>query len=158
MFMGVPSALSWLIAFVAFTSVGAAPDGSPVLAGPVTQHCLDKPNYATVERGVGRNVTIGGVPTYVAHPRRGGHSPNGIKKVITFYSDVYSPFNVNNQLVQDYFASQGMFAWLSIHTSVPNVAHRGLSQQDSMFSELTISLATRLMLMMANLDSTRRLG
>ncbi|KAJ7471972.1 Alpha/Beta hydrolase protein [Mycena latifolia] len=55
----------------------------------------------------GNTVTIAGVPTYVSDPPATALEAGSPKKVILFFSDVYGPFFLNNQLVQDYFASQG---------------------------------------------------
>ncbi|KAJ7083982.1 Alpha/Beta hydrolase protein [Mycena belliarum] len=53
----------------------------------------------------GQTVTIADVPTYVSNqPSATAGSP---KKVILFFADIYGPFSLNNELVQDYFASQG---------------------------------------------------
>lgn len=53
---------------------------------------------------VGKTVTIADVPTYVSEPTT---SVAGPKKVVIFFADVYGPFYLNNQLLQDYFASHG---------------------------------------------------
>jgi len=57
---------------------------------------------------VGKTVTIANVPTYVSEPpsSAAGSDP---KKVVLFLADVYGPFYLNNQLIQDYFASEGFF-------------------------------------------------
>ena len=47
--------------------------------------------------------TIAGIQTYVATPPA-GVNPVG---VILFYSDVWSPLFVNNQLIMDWFAGEG---------------------------------------------------
>ncbi|KAJ6516862.1 Alpha/Beta hydrolase protein [Mycena vitilis] len=57
---------------------------------------------------VGKTVTIADVPTYLSEPPA-SVSRDGPKKVILFFPDVFGPFYVNNQLVQDYFASHGFF-------------------------------------------------
>ncbi|KAJ7725180.1 Alpha/Beta hydrolase protein [Mycena metata] len=57
---------------------------------------------------VGKTVTIADVQTYVSKPPSAG-AASGPKKVVLFFSDVYGPFFLNNQLLQDYFASQGFF-------------------------------------------------
>ncbi|KAK0209976.1 Alpha/Beta hydrolase protein [Desarmillaria ectypa] len=55
----------------------------------------------------GRTDTIAGVPTYISEPP----SAKTVQKpkVVLYFADVYGPLYVNNQLVQDYFASQGFF-------------------------------------------------
>ncbi|KAF7972742.1 hypothetical protein HWV62_17098 [Athelia sp. TMB] len=52
----------------------------------------------------GRTVEIAGVKTYVVEPK---HPISGPKKVIFWFADVYGPLYLNNQLVQDYFGTQG---------------------------------------------------
>ncbi|KAJ6613744.1 Alpha/Beta hydrolase protein [Mycena sp. CBHHK59/15] len=56
---------------------------------------------------VGKTVTIADVPTYVSEPP--STAASAPKKVVLFFADVYGPFFLNNQLLQDYFASQGFF-------------------------------------------------
>jgi len=58
---------------------------------------------------VGKTVTIAEVPTYLSEPPPSVATRSGPKKVVLFFSDVYGPFYLNNQLLQDYFASQGFF-------------------------------------------------
>lgn len=53
---------------------------------------------------VGTTTIIAGVNTYVSQPKNLDLEK---KKVILFFSDVYSPLYLNNQLIQDYFAGQG---------------------------------------------------
>lgn len=55
----------------------------------------------------GKSITIAGVPTYISEPE-GQRSDEGPKKVILFFSDIYGPFYLNGQLLQDYFAGNGM--------------------------------------------------
>jgi hypothetical protein len=59
--------------------------------------------YTTVQHEgtpSGETITVAGVETY----KTGSTSSN---KVILFFTDVYGPFYVNNQLLMDYFASNG---------------------------------------------------
>ena len=81
-------------------------DQSPALAGPLGPDCT----IGTKHDGkpTGKNITIAGVPTYLAEPKK---SDINVKapKVLLFYSDIFSAFFVNNQLLQDYFATQGKF-------------------------------------------------
>jgi hypothetical protein len=53
---------------------------------------------------VGKTIIIGDIPTYVSEPPS---SADGPKKVVLFFADVFGPFYLNNQLLQDYFASRG---------------------------------------------------
>lgn len=53
----------------------------------------------------GAITTLAGVNTYVSEPIE---SAPRSKKVIIFFSDIYSSVFLNNQLLQDYFAGQGV--------------------------------------------------
>lgn len=88
--------------FLALSS--ALDSSSPVLAGPITEHCIEGFQHTGTARGT--NVTIADVPTYFSEPATPSDDK---KKVLLFFSDIYSPFYVNNQLLQDYFASEGVF-------------------------------------------------
>jgi len=74
---------------------------STVLAGPLGDACFKTVQHTGTP--VGRTIEVAGVPTYISEPT--GESAQ--KKVILFFSDVFGPFYLNNQLVQDYFASFG---------------------------------------------------
>ncbi|KAF4590084.1 hypothetical protein EYR38_009382 [Pleurotus pulmonarius] len=50
---------------------------------------------------VGQTITIAGVSTYVSTPNA------NLKKIILFFPDVYGPFYINNQLLQNSFAANG---------------------------------------------------
>ncbi|KAI9566339.1 hypothetical protein HD554DRAFT_2117330, partial [Boletus coccyginus] len=49
----------------------------------------------------GRTDTIAGVPTYVAE---------SAAAALLYFADVFGPFCINNQLIQDWFASNGILA------------------------------------------------
>ncbi|PPQ68866.1 hypothetical protein CVT24_007675 [Panaeolus cyanescens] len=53
---------------------------------------------------VGKRITVAGVETYLAEPQISGSGP---PKVLLFFPDVFGPFSINAQLLQDYFASNG---------------------------------------------------
>ncbi|TFK21084.1 alpha/beta-hydrolase [Coprinopsis marcescibilis] len=74
---------------------------SSSLARDYGPDCLEGFTYSG--RVQGKNITIAGVPTYSARPSKN----SGTKKVIMFFPDVFGPFYVNNELLQDQFASQG---------------------------------------------------
>ncbi|KAJ7853703.1 hypothetical protein B0H14DRAFT_2758047 [Mycena olivaceomarginata] len=59
---------------------------------------------------VGKTIIIGDIPTYVSEPPS---SADGHKKVVLFFADVFGPFYLNNQLLQDYFARRDFdpYAW-----------------------------------------------
>ncbi|TFK23903.1 alpha/beta-hydrolase [Coprinopsis marcescibilis] len=69
---------------------------SPSLAGPMGKECLEGSKYTGQTKG--RNMTIAGVPTYVLV---------NVTKVIMYFPDIFGPFYINNELLQDHFASQG---------------------------------------------------
>jgi len=52
---------------------------------------------------VGRSETIAGVDTYISEPT----ATTGQKKILLYFADVFSPFYINSQLIQDWFASKG---------------------------------------------------
>ncbi|TEB22148.1 alpha/beta-hydrolase [Coprinellus micaceus] len=93
-----------LLAFLTLLpSLTLSATSSPLLALAPTLDCLKGvPHRGTPQ---GKNVTIAGVNTYVAEPPK-GHD-EGPKKVIFFFSDVFSAVWINNMLIQDYFATQG---------------------------------------------------
>ena len=62
---------------------------------------------------LGRAESIAGVPTYVVEPTSAAQS--GQKKILFYFSDVFSPFYINSQLLQDSFASNGEL--VSFHTA-----------------------------------------
>ncbi|KAK0439999.1 Alpha/Beta hydrolase protein [Desarmillaria tabescens] len=79
---------------------------SPVLAGSLGECCFTAVKHEGTP--IGRTDAIAGVPTYVSEPPSGGKTAQK-PRVVLYFADVYGPFYVNNQLVQDYFASQGFF-------------------------------------------------
>lgn len=76
---------------------------SPVIAGPITDHCAQGVKHTG--EPVGRVETIAGVETYISDPPAGTPGP---KKVLLYFADVFSPLFINAKLLQDYFASHGM--------------------------------------------------
>ncbi|KAK0471535.1 hypothetical protein IW261DRAFT_1667118 [Armillaria novae-zelandiae] len=76
---------------------------SPILAGPLGECCFKAVRHEGTP--VGRTDMIAGIATYVSEP--GSTETVQKTKVILYFADVYGPFHINNQLVQDYFASQG---------------------------------------------------
>ncbi len=79
---------------------------SPILAGPLGECCFTAVKHEGTPAG--RVDTISGVPTYVSEPPPA--KTVGKPKVVLFFADVYGPMYINNQLLQDYFASQGLFS------------------------------------------------
>ncbi|KAK0196137.1 Alpha/Beta hydrolase protein [Armillaria mellea] len=77
---------------------------SPILAGPLGECCFKAVKHEGTP--VGRTDIIAGVPTYVSEPSSANKTVQKTK-VILYFADVYGPLHINNQLVQDYFASQG---------------------------------------------------
>lgn len=76
---------------------------SPVLAGPPGDCCVQGVKH--FGDPVGKVIKIADIETYVSEPPT---DTTGPKKVILFFADVFGPFYVNAQLLQDYFASNGM--------------------------------------------------
>ena len=75
---------------------------SPVLAGPISDCCVQGVKHTGVPRG--RVETIAGVETYISDPPA---KTTGPTKVVLFFADVYGPLFENAKLLQDYFASHG---------------------------------------------------
>ncbi len=76
---------------------------SAVLAGPHGDACFKGVKHSG--NPVGKTVEIAGISTYVAEPKPGAE----VKGIILFFADIFGPFYVNNQLLQDYFAENGEF-------------------------------------------------
>jgi hypothetical protein len=82
----------------------SAPVPSLALAGPISDCCVKTVQHAGQPRG--NKVEIAGIPTYVTGPT----SPTtgtGAKRVVLYFPDVFGPFYLNGQLLQDYYAAQG---------------------------------------------------
>ncbi|KAG6885291.1 hypothetical protein C0993_003575 [Termitomyces sp. T159_Od127] len=78
---------------------------SHVLAGPPGDCCFKTLKHMGTP--LGKSIEIAGVPTYISEPPT--QMADGPKKVILYLSDVFGPFYLNNQLIQDYFAEHGLF-------------------------------------------------
>lgn len=76
---------------------------SPTTLASAPGHCCTK-GFRHTGSPVGTTDIIAGVQTYVSKPK---DSSSEKKKIVLFFSDIYSPLYLNNQLVQDYFARQG---------------------------------------------------
>ncbi|EIW80151.1 hypothetical protein CONPUDRAFT_82517 [Coniophora puteana RWD-64-598 SS2] len=73
---------------------------SNVLAHPLGDAC-----FRTVQHtgtAIGKTEQVGGMPTYIT-----GANQTDPKAIVLFFSDVFGPFYINNQLLMDYYASQG---------------------------------------------------
>lgn len=70
----------------------------------LTDHCFTTVQHTGTPAGQRIEILVGGVPvpTYLAEPA--GDAP---RRIILFFSDVFGAFYLNNQLVQDYLATQG---------------------------------------------------
>ena len=79
---------------------------SPVLAGPPRDCCFKGVKHFGEPSG--ETITIAGIQTYLSKPLRPKDSSHE-KKIILFLADVYGPFFINSQLLQDYYASRGLF-------------------------------------------------
>ncbi|TFK18478.1 hypothetical protein FA15DRAFT_253039 [Coprinopsis marcescibilis] len=117
---------------------------SPILATDINKDCINKPNHLLAPPAPrGKNITLADVPTYVVTPPVPPGSP-GLPgppititprppKVILFLSDVYSPFDINNQLVQDGFAAAGFHVLgLDYFYGDPISKHEGASNEELM--------------------------
>jgi dienelactone hydrolase len=69
------------------------------IAGPHSDHCFTGVKHTG--EPVGKTAEFGGLSTYVSEPR------GEAKGIILFFADVFGPFFINNQLLQDYFADNG---------------------------------------------------
>ena len=78
---------------------------SPVLAGSIGDCCVKGVKHFGEPSG--ETITIAGVETYISKPPPAKDGSQD-KKVILFLADVYGPLHINAQLLQDYFASQGL--------------------------------------------------
>jgi len=75
---------------------------SPTLAAAPGDCCVT--GFKHTGTPTGTTTTIAGVNTYVSEPKEVQPGP---KKVILFFADIYSPLDINNQLLQDHFAGCG---------------------------------------------------
>jgi len=73
---------------------------SPVLAGPPGECCVQGVKHFGEPSG--ETITIAGIETYISKPPDKGSS-----KIILYFADVFGPFYLNSQLLQDYYASHG---------------------------------------------------
>jgi len=78
-----------------------------MLAGPLTDHCFTTVAHSGTPKG--ESITIAGVPTYLSAPQSES-TASDVKTVILYFSDVFGPFYINAQLIQDYYALQGTSA------------------------------------------------
>ncbi|KIJ54241.1 hypothetical protein M422DRAFT_154039 [Sphaerobolus stellatus SS14] len=73
---------------------------SAVLAKPSGEDCC-KQGFIHSGEPAGKTISIAGFDTYVSG------SPHPTNNVILVFPDVHGPFHINNQLLYDYFATQG---------------------------------------------------
>ena len=78
---------------------------SPILAGPPGDCCVKGVKHFGEPSG--ETITIAGIQTYISKPPPAKESSQD-KKIILYLADVYGPFYINAQLLQDYYASQGL--------------------------------------------------
>ncbi|KAF5376906.1 hypothetical protein D9615_007353 [Tricholomella constricta] len=88
----------------------SSPSPSPVLAGAPGDCCFTGVQHTGTPAG--KSISIAGVPTYISEPppspKSSGSTQNTKKiKIVLFFADVFGPFFLNNQLLQDYFAQHG---------------------------------------------------
>lgn len=83
---------------------------STVLAGPPGGDCCVK-GVKHFGEPSGETITIADVQTYISKPpptKDSSHDDNLNKKIILYFADVFGPFYINAQLLQDYYASHGL--------------------------------------------------
>ena len=78
---------------------------SATLASATGEHCFTAVKHTGTPTG--HTEIIAGAETYVALPPGSAGTGEKFEKIILFFADVYGPYFVNNQLLVDYFASQG---------------------------------------------------
>ncbi|KAJ7472022.1 hypothetical protein FB451DRAFT_1036989 [Mycena latifolia] len=78
---------------------------SPIIARSHCENCFTGVKHSGT--AFGRTETIAGVDTYVSDLPSSALLAGAPKKVLLFLADIYGPFFINCQLIQDYFASQG---------------------------------------------------
>jgi len=76
---------------------------SPTLASAPGDCCVTGFKHTGTPTGI--TTTIAGVNTYVSEPKE--TQSGSEKKVILFCADIFGPFHLNNQLLQDHFAGCG---------------------------------------------------
>ncbi|KAH7886375.1 dienelactone hydrolase [Phlebopus sp. FC_14] len=84
------------------------------MSGDLCEDCFRTVKHSGAS--VGSSITIADVPTYLSEPKEVGSQ----RKVLLYFSDVFGPFYNNNKLLQDYFASHGMFSLPLVFTSNPH--------------------------------------
>ena len=84
---------------------------SPVLAGPPGDCCFKGVKH--FGKPSGEVITIAGIPTYISHPPPATDGSQD-KKIILYLADVYGPLYINAKLLQDFYASHGLFNCLMI--------------------------------------------
>jgi hypothetical protein len=86
---------------------------SPVLAGPPGDCCVKGVKHSG--KPSGEVVKIAGIQTYISNPPPAKDGSQD-KKIILYLADVYGPLFINAQLLQDYYASQGLSQLDSCHS------------------------------------------
>ena len=86
-----------------------------VLAGSLGDCCIKGVKHFGEPNG--EIILIAGIETYISKPPPSppqDHSShdNLDKKIILYFADAFGPFYINAQLLQDYFASHGLFSQL----------------------------------------------
>jgi len=79
---------------------------TPVLAGPPGDCCIKGVRHSG--EPAGKTITIADVQTYISEPPAKSAGSQDKKKIILYFADVFGPFYINAQLLQDYYASYGL--------------------------------------------------
>lgn len=83
------------------------PSASPTLAGTPGDCCFQGVKHTGIPTG--KTVTIAGIPTYISESPKAAEAIEA-KKIVLFFSDVHGSHFLNNKLIQDYFAEQGVLS------------------------------------------------
>jgi len=79
---------------------------TPVLAGSPGDCCIKGVRHSG--EPAGKTITIADVQTYISEPPAKSAGSQDKKKIILYFADVFGPFYINAQLLQDYYASYGL--------------------------------------------------
>ena len=74
-----------------------------VLASPPGDACCNPAVFEHNGTPQGSIITVADLQTYISRPS-GNFSSD---KIVLFFPDVHGPFHINNELIADYFASNG---------------------------------------------------
>ena len=76
-----------------------------VLASPPGDPCCNPTIFEHSGTPQGSTITVADLKTYISLPS----SNVSTNKIVLFFPDVHGPFHINNELIADYFASNGTY-------------------------------------------------